>query len=203
MLIAKLKVRSHAGSRRRTVRLSELILALVEEHGAKGCVGRTRVQKEIYFLQQRMSIEVSYTPYYYGPYSFDVASTLESLVAEGLLQEDVSPRKSEGPFEGHSYFYKLTDDGKVLVKAWKAVNRDAYEKLRQAFVGLALNKQSIATLAVASKVHYAIAKANKKPVPKPELIQHARSLGWTVNEGECEKAIEFLIDRKLVVETRA
>ena len=79
---------------------STVILALADRSGAEGLVGRTRIQKMIYFLRERLPIAATYTAYYYGPYSEEVTASLDSLVAHGLLEEEVEPITTEGPFEG-------------------------------------------------------------------------------------------------------
>jgi uncharacterized protein len=74
---------------------------------------RLRMQKGVFLLAMRgrpdwrQSFE--FTPYDWGPYSFDLASTIESLLAQGLLAKEAFP--------GRRYSrYRTTQAGERLIE---------------------------------------------------------------------------------------
>ncbi len=73
---------------------------------------RLRMQKGVFLLAMRGRPEwgpsFTFTPYDWGPYSFDLASTVESLLAQGLLVKEASP--------GRRYSrYRTTQAGERLI----------------------------------------------------------------------------------------
>lgn len=73
---------------------------------------RLRMQKGVFLLAMRGLPEwresFKFTPYDWGPYSFDLASTIESLLADGLLTKDLVP--------GRRYSrYRTTQAGERLI----------------------------------------------------------------------------------------
>ena len=181
--------------------LSDLVLAVIDRHGKRGCRGRTRLQKEVYFLREALEVQVIYQPHYYGPYSAELAATVQSLVAEGLVGEEQELTPGEGPFERVTYTYRLTPapNGQTLVDAWKTHAHQESAQFNAAFDKLALSSQSVQELAVASKIHHVVSASNK-PVPRSELNESVRQLGWEVSEDEEQKAVNFLLDHGLVKE---
>ena len=89
--------------------LSDLffLLHVIRETGLVN--GRTRLQKTIYLLRERYHIpfRFHFKPYFYGPYSEDLADAVENLVALGMIEEN---RRyfDEDVIE---YSYKLTKRG--------------------------------------------------------------------------------------------
>jgi len=179
------------------MRLSDLLLVLTDLKGVKGWQGRTRMQKEVYFLRRPLELAIPYQPHYYGPYSEEVAATTRSLVARGLLEEKPGSGRPEQPTRQRRYRYSLTEDGRELAGMWKEKHAEELGKLKEALAMLELERESTFVLAVASKVHYIVA-SSKQPVPKKELTDRASKLGWHVKRADSEKAVQFLRDRKLV-----
>lgn len=181
------------------MRLSDLILAVIHKHGDKGCRGRTRLQKEVYFLRRPLDVQVFYQPHYYGPYSAEVASGVQSLVAEGLVAEERPGPEEEGPVERRPYTYKLQPDGQELLDLWRSTSQDKAQQFKDEFDRLELDEQSIGGLAVASKIYHIVFEAGE-PVPKSDLTKRAAQLGWGVNPEDSEQAVNFLCSHKLVKE---
>jgi uncharacterized protein YwgA len=74
---------------------------------------RLRMQKGVFLLAMRGPADWNqlfhFTPYDWGPYSFDLASTVEGLMANGLLQKE--------PFPGRRYMrYRTTQAGEQLIR---------------------------------------------------------------------------------------
>jgi len=75
---------------------------------------RMRLQKCLYLLQVAgCELEAEYCLHYYGPYSHDVAGSvdkLSSIGALGALKETATPNSA-----GIRYSYEITDTGKKLL----------------------------------------------------------------------------------------
>lgn len=74
---------------------------------------RLRMQKGVFLLAERGPAEwnrlFEFTPYDWGPYSFDLASIVEQLVADGMLEKEAFP--------GRRYLrYRTTSTGEHLIK---------------------------------------------------------------------------------------
>ena len=84
-----------------------LLLHVIRETGLVN--GRTRLQKTIYLLREHYQIPSGFhfKPYFYGPYSDDLADAVENLVALGLIDEG-RRYLNEDVIE---YSYKLTKRG--------------------------------------------------------------------------------------------
>jgi uncharacterized protein YwgA len=92
------------------------LLLTVLKHNPKGEVtGRKRFQKMICILKYRYEIPFSYdfTPYYYGPYSESLASSLDLLVSLAVLTEEKQLLNNDL----YQYIYTLTDVGCKLASA--------------------------------------------------------------------------------------
>lgn len=80
-------------------RLLPLLLASDASAGPSEAepLDRLRMQKGVFLSAKRgpanWSELYSFTPYDWGPYSFDLASMLEHLVADGLLEKEAFPGK--------------------------------------------------------------------------------------------------------------
>lgn len=51
-------------------------------------IGRTKIQKLMFFINQRVNLGLEFSLYHYGPYSYEVASLIEFAVSEGLIVEE-------------------------------------------------------------------------------------------------------------------
>jgi uncharacterized protein YwgA len=71
--------------------------------------GRTRLQKMVFLLGEEQGIKLfKYTPYYYGPYSFDLRDLLDELKFYGWAVEDS---------DACGYYYDITDEGVSALKS--------------------------------------------------------------------------------------
>jgi hypothetical protein len=92
------------------------IIALISEHG---CIeGRTRFQKLVFLLEREFKVDFAFdfTPYYYGPYSHDLAEYLGSMVSSGLVREKRTPL---GRYIDR-YDYELTTRGQEIAEETKS-----------------------------------------------------------------------------------
>src|SRR5262245_16814599 len=89
-------------------------------------VGRTALQKIVFFAKELHLTEAAYSAHYYGPYSREVASTLLSLVAAGWVEESGEAWPNGSIFgERRRYAYRLSAAGKsALGQLVDAENRE-------------------------------------------------------------------------------
>ena len=95
----------------------EILIPLKLTQNLKQIKGKTRLQKLV-FLVQKESIKnnvkassFEYEIYHYGPFSFQLSSTLEKLISDNLLEEKVEMT----PNGYTKYVYVLTPKGKGLL----------------------------------------------------------------------------------------
>lgn len=84
------------------------LLCLAIQEGRENDVGRTKLQKMIYFADRYLGWDVGdYRLHYYGPFSQNVASTIQTV--RGELINETEPEF--GPYQ-----YKLTEEGSVFLE---------------------------------------------------------------------------------------
>jgi len=76
--------------------------------------GRKRLQKTICVLKHRDNIPLgfNFVPYFYGPYSEELADSIQSLVGAGYVNEEAD-EIAEGVYQ---YSYSLTDQGQQAIQ---------------------------------------------------------------------------------------
>jgi uncharacterized protein YwgA len=79
--------------------------------------GRTRVQKDVCILKHKNNIPFNFKfePNYYGPYSYELTDTVDTLVAAGLLEQSIT-HLSSGI---RRYDYALTKEGEEMFQKIK------------------------------------------------------------------------------------
>ena len=91
--------------------------------------GRTRFQKTVFLLKSKFDFSFSFRfrPYYYGPYSEDLADSISILKAVGVLAEDPQPLG----IDIVRYNYRLTRKGSVYFRKLKrSVKKKLLDKLK-------------------------------------------------------------------------
>lgn len=173
------------------MKLSEIILLVLGE--ADGAIrGRTRMQKVLYFLCQRLHKDADYSPHYYGPYSEQVAGAVDSLVARGLVEEKLEPTSTGGPFEGKIYEYVLDDRGRELLASIEELHLEEAARVRKQYRELLSDSPSTQALAVASKLDIILGESKSTST---ELRAEAKRHGWSLSDHEVEEGIDFLVEK--------
>ena len=91
------------------------LAALVDAAG--GLDSRKRVQKAVYLLQSAgCELGAEYYLHHYGPYSVDVARSVDELAKAGVLEE----RREMLGNGGRKYRYDLTDSGRDQLRGLEA-----------------------------------------------------------------------------------
>jgi len=158
-----------------------------------GSIGRTALQKVIFFAREAGLTKADYQPHYYGPYSRDVAASLLSLVAAGWIQE-ISEAWPDGSAFGERrrYTYLLTPTGKDALKKLVDAKDSAAETLRK-IVRLCQQKTGLdfQMLSWAAKIHFLKNKLDK-PLSPSDLAQVAEKWGWEVRPEDVPKVADLL-----------
>jgi hypothetical protein len=158
-------------------------VALGELNNCEVFVGKTNIQKLIYFAMRETERNRFYHPYYYGPYSEDVQLTLSSLL------------KKEGASD--------------LPGLWKAVQKgmrrvaddDIVNRLRLAAAFLQQNNiTQTGPVSFLAKVHLLsrTKREDARQHPAEYIKKQARFLGWK----ELAKAPLEKIQRNIVLANR-
>ena len=75
------------------------LAGVIAAHPERRLVGRTRLQKEIWFLQRKgMPSDYDFKLHYYGPYSEGVQADINLLERFGMVNETTRPTKDDQLF---------------------------------------------------------------------------------------------------------
>ncbi|MGV8088098.1 MAG: hypothetical protein ACP5NU_03440 [Methanomicrobiales archaeon] len=111
----------------------EAAIIVINEAGEK-IVGRTSIQKIIYFGTIRSAVSATYHPHYYGPYSAEVSNALQTITSCHFVDEKMdtnNDRKYYETFEWKRYSYTLNDEGKRVTEFLKEKNSKDYEEIKK------------------------------------------------------------------------
>ncbi|MEM2870383.1 MAG: hypothetical protein QW379_08205 [Thermoplasmata archaeon] len=172
------------------MRLDDGILLAVEAC-EPAHVGRTALQKLMYFASRRGVVDAEFSAHYYGPYSQEVASEVASLVDLNFLEEQAGVVYASGNV---GYVYRLTEEGRQVLPGG-----NGQKKLIRAIVSSAVSRLSLnpRLLATAAKVHFILDSSHEPMVPQ-KIRERAGRLGWELEEADIFKVIDYLKDLELV-----
>jgi uncharacterized protein YwgA len=167
------------------------VLIAVEEEGPSGLVGRTLLQKKLYFASLLVKEDLDYRPHYYGPYSRSIADATDSLVSNRFLDEQVEVFPQANLFgERRRHSYRITSDGRELLESIDVVPdagrwHEALRKINDHQFGTDFNLLSIAAkvLTVLTEVKKATGK---------DISQRAAAYGWNLEPDAIGRVAEFL-----------
>ena len=156
----------------------DTILSILDANGGK-VSGRTAIQKLVYLVGcLDPSLKVAdYRPYYYGPFSRNVATSLGYLVVDGLVYETRNPGLDNG-----GYTYHLTREADATVETIAKDNGKACDIIKDTVTkSAAACGLNVSSLSFAAKVHYI---CTEEGGTFETATKHAESLGWDMNEEE-------------------
>ena len=158
-----------------------------------GISGRTALQKKVYFLGVMLEEDHGFSPHYYGPYSAQVADANSELKALNYLREEVNVYGwNHQGFEMARYDYSLTEDGqKLLKRKKKQYSKEWNEMQKYANAIKDAGDLNYMELSMAAKAHI-IQKQEGGTANKDTIKTVAKKLGWSINESELDRAIDFL-----------
>lgn len=165
------------------MRLTDLILIIVSHNSGK-FIGRTLLQKALFFLNELAHLDISFKPHYYGPYSSDVAVALENLVGIGFLNEIEERFASDWNVWGEvrRYTFELTSDGKEILK--KIKKSPDYKKIKDLLdkLGNFSESRDYDKLSKAAKIYHIV--KSKEKITKTGIEEEASKLGWQLTPNE-------------------
>ena len=181
-------------------KIRPLYLALLVAKASPGGTidGRTRIHKLIY-LEQLMAkrSDVSFRPYYYGPFSDELASGLSEAVALGLLREHIySPGDSDDII---NYIYDLTESGKTFYEeiVSKADEIKDVEKpllrIQNLTHGLTVTQVSC----MAKALFILKSKDNKREWTVSDIVGEAKRFKWEIKDNMLPSLMRKLVELNL------
>jgi len=183
------------------MKTSDFVLFTLEAFGGE-IIGKTLLQKRIYFESILTDMDLGYRSWYYGPYSSEVEDALGRLIALDFVDESVFSYgiySAEG-FEIKQFGFHLTKEGEELVtikkerlpRAWKKIG-EAAKKIKNA------GDPDYNTLSVAAKAYY-ILKGERTPLTSYEIKKTAQGFNWDFGQTQLDKAVKFLENLGLIKE---
>jgi uncharacterized protein len=180
----------------------DLILIMLSHSEEQMIAGRTLLQKIAYFLNVKMDLDIEFTPYYYGPYSREIAESLASLKSCGIIKEEVREYMSfdfNVTYEPRKYTYSLTEIGLKIAKDIEKENPSQTFKI--ACLLLKLKEFGVEhdykNLSIAAKMHNILIRQGR-PLAISEILDEAKALGWNISSAEAQNAVDLLNKCKLV-----
>lgn len=174
--------------------ISDAIIVAVKIAG-NNVLGRTSIQKLIYFLSIFGIVEVKYLPHYYGPYSADVSSSIQILSSIDFLKEKIETPETTGysvPENWKRYLYSLSTDGEQLAKDIKKSDTLEYGEIYRI---IKICKDSVNfnpdILSWAAKINYIISKKGE-PMTYEAIINTADSFGWKLSPEQVNMGVKLL-----------
>jgi len=172
----------------------EFVLLLFGAVPGNRIEGRTKLQKVAYFLglQTGVASSLGYRPYFYGPYSAEVAEATSTLIALGFLNETCQAGAVDGNgFERKKYRYELTDEGKQAVDIMTKGQGSALNtEIRRAIKEIsAVVAEDYVNLSYAAKIFWLTKGQETTP---QEIQSRAETTGWQLNYEQIAGATGFL-----------
>jgi uncharacterized protein YwgA len=158
-----------------------------------GISGRTALQKKVYFLGIMLQEDHGFNPHYYGPYSAQVADANSELRSLNYLREEIHVYGwNHQGFEMSRYDYSLTEDGLKLLERKKKKYLEEWEKM----VGCAkaikdAGNLNYMELSIAAKAYFVLTRQGGR-ANSNTIKSVAEKLGWSINEAELDKSVDFL-----------
>lgn len=170
--------------------INKILLLLFFTYNEK-IVGKTTVQKRMYFLSDFLSKDFGFYHYYYGPFSNQVNQAINYNCGLGFLNEELnffSPDQKR-------FDYKLTDDGKKFVEyLCSNGEKEISEKIREFYKIMIESGDSgdYNLLSWAAKLDYALKNNSSLNFESSNLKNELKKYGWSLNNNEIIKGKVFL-----------
>jgi len=170
----------------------DAILSIVGSLHNKENIGRTVIQKIMYFAKIKGVVDAEYIPHYYGPYSPDVFNSTKSLVSLNFLKENIETTLGH-PYNYVKYTYTPTKDGGSIIDEFiKEDKKNDYKQIKE--IAEICEKQTnldIDTLSCAAKIYYILHK-NGKSMTRKRIQSEAKKLNWELNDNQIADAVNLL-----------
>lgn len=185
---------------------SDLVLSVLVNEPEGAVLGRTLLQKKLFFLNEMISGPVRFYPHYYGPYSREVSEAVDSLVSAGILRERVEVFPSfQTPWgESTRYSYDFPENVRDRVSSivknriGKEIFSRLCEELKQ--INDRPEANDYKSLSIAAKVLQILKE--KEEMHVSDFPTEAKRLRWRLTTKDVNKAAEFLKGIGLLTEAR-
>lgn len=169
------------------------ILLMILHDVPEGIRGKTAIQKIAYFTSIKLKFNMNYFAHFYGPYSRDVANTLQALSDFNFIEE----KKFRTRNNRYMHIFSLNDDGKKVIDGIINNNLDAYKNIQEVVTAIEPYDQNINILSWAAKIYYILNETGKS-ITEKEIIKLARQHDWKLTENEIQSAKRLLLELKFV-----
>ncbi|MCJ7577926.1 MAG: hypothetical protein MUO91_05705 [candidate division Zixibacteria bacterium] len=181
--------------------IRHLILMLLKASGDK-IVGKTMIQKQIYFLSLLLNENIGFKPHYYGPYSPEIEQALDELIGAGFVSmaRNIFGVDTNTGFEFKRYDFELVENGKNLAEIVKEENAQTYKKVEEFVKKMEVNKANYLSLSIAAKAYFILHKESML-MNKDAIREKAKLFGWNVTDADIDNAI-FILRQLNLIEQR-
>lgn len=178
--------------------IRHLILMLLKASGDK-IVGKTMIQKQIYFLSLLLNENLGFKPHYYGPYSPEIEQALDELIGAGFVSmaRNLFGVDTNTGFEFKRYDFELTENGKNLAEIVKEEDSQTYKNVEEFVKKMTVNKTNYLSLSIAAKAYFILNREGNS-MNMDAIIEKANQFGWNVSGTDIEKAVTILRQLNLV-----
>ncbi len=182
--------------------ISPFEAAMMVIDAAEGKItGRTTIQKIIYFGTIKNTVNATYRPHYYGPYSSDVAGALQTITSCHFVDEAIDTRDNKGAnatFEWKRYSYSLNEEGHKVTEFLKTDSPRDYEEMKN-IVNICKKTARLDPniLSWAAKVHYIIRQEHRQ-MNYVEISNIAESLNWKLDKVQIDSGVDLLKELSLI-----
>ena len=155
---------------------------------------RTTIQKLCYFYAQKIDgFAPKYVPYFYGPFSNEVASALADLSAFSFVHEIAY----SGFYGG--YTYEFTRDGERLAKELPEKLPDECTQIKD-ILDVCKSRCDLkpAPLSYAAKCHYILSGDGREKHTAQDIREAGKDLCWEISEADIDDGIGLLEELRLV-----
>ena len=165
-------------------------------HAFDGAIqGRTKLQKTVYFVGALTeSLDgLGYRPYFYGPYSSEVAAAVNELCGLGFLRQTYASSGVVDPqgFEFARYDFTLTPEGRQIAQEKAGEYPDEWKRINNAAELLkSMPINDYVRLSIAAKMFYLLCE--KGGASLSELVEMSPTFGWQVTGSQLSEAGNLL-----------
>jgi uncharacterized protein YwgA len=174
----------------------DLVLAVLANEPNGRMLGRTSLQKKVFFLKEMISAPIRFFPHHYGPYSREIAEAVDSLVSAGILKETVESFPSFqtpwGESTRYSYNFPGNIQSKIIFILEEGLGERIYSKIRKALkkINDCPEAKDYKSLSIAAKVLQILNEKGEMKVN--DFPKEAKKLRWNLNTNDVKKAATFI-----------
>jgi uncharacterized protein len=176
--------------------VSDLIIILIANETRGRIVGRTLLQKKLFFLNEKIKETIRFVPHYYGPYSREISETIDSLVSAGIIRERAeSFPQFETPWgDSTRYSYDFPNDLRetIISLVTKKIGQIKYDEICKTIKQINERPEAYdyRALSIAAKVLQILKQ--KSSLRVDDFPKEAKNLGWKLAVSDVKKAAHFL-----------